>query len=269
MALVGPLLQLRGIGKSFGPVRALEGIDLDINRREVLGICGDNGAGKSTLIRILAGAEQPSAGTILINGEPVRFRSPAAALARGIATTYQDLALAPRLSIAQNVFMGGELLRKPEFLGLLDKPRMRDEAAAYLDRFGFGTIDMDRPVADLSGGQRQAVALARALRWRARIVIMDEPTAALGVAESRQVLDLIRRLHAEGVTVILVSHDMDDVVAVTTRVVVLKKGRKAGEIETARIDARQLGEAIMTGIVAPPPAPIPFPDDEEVDEPYV
>jgi len=268
MALVGPLLQLRGVGKSFGPVRALEGIDLDINRREVLGICGDNGAGKSTLIRILAGAETPSEGTLLINGEPVRLRSPGDALARGIATTYQDLALAPRLSIAQNVFMGGELLRRPAFLGLLDKRRMRDEAAAYLDRFGFAEIDMDRPVGELSGGQRQAVALARALRWRARIVIMDEPTAALGVAESRQVLDLIRRLHAEGVTVILVSHDMDDVVAATKRVVVLKKGRKVGEIETARVDARKLGEAIMSGFVEPPPPPAPFIDDEVVDEQF-
>ncbi len=268
MALVGPLLQLRGVGKRFGPVRALEGIDLDINRREVLGICGDNGAGKSTLIRILSGAEQPSEGTLVINGEPVRFRSPADALARGIATTYQDLALAPRLSIAQNVFMGGELLRRPEFLGILDKPRMHEEAARTLDRFGFAGIDMDRPVGDLSGGQRQAVALARALRWRARIVIMDEPTAALGVAESRQVLDLIARLRAEGVTIILVSHDMDDVVATTTRIVVLKKGRKAGEMETARADARKLAEAIMTGIVEPPPPPIPFPedDDEVMDE---
>ncbi len=265
MSLAGPLLSLRGIGKSYGPVRALEGIDLHINAREVLGICGDNGAGKSTLIRILAGAELPSEGTLVINGEPVRFRSPAAALARGIATIYQDLALAPRLSIAQNVFMGGELLRGPAVFGLLDRPRMRREAEMYLDRFGFAGIDMNRPVADLSGGQRQAVALARALRWRARMVIMDEPTAALGVAESRQVLDLIVRLRSEGVTVVLVSHNMDDLVAVTTRVVVMKKGRKAGEAETSRLDAQKLAQAVMSGIVEPPPPPEPFWDDDPDD----
>jgi len=249
VALVEPLLSLRGIGKSYGPVRALAGVDLDVGAGEVLGICGDNGAGKSTLIRILSGAESPSEGELRLDGVPVRFRSPLDALRRGIATTYQDLALAPRLSIAENLFMGGELLRGPAWLGWLDKGRMRREAAGYLARFGFAGIGMDRPVADLSGGQRQAVALARALRWRARIVIMDEPTAALGVAESRIVLDLIFRLHGEGVTVILVSHDMDDVVAATSRVVVLKKGRKAGEVATARVDARRLGEVIISGDV--------------------
>lgn len=248
MALSTPL-ELRGIGKHYGAVRALDGVDLTLRQGEVLGLCGDNGAGKSTLVRILAGAETPSAGTLLRVGAPVRFASPADALAQGIATTYQDLALAPRLSIAENVFMGGELMRPPAWLGLLDKPRMRAEAAGYLARFGFAGIAMDRPVADLSGGQRQAVALARALRWQAGIVIMDEPTAALGVAESRVVLDLIRTMRDEGVTVILVSHDMEDVIAVTDRVVILKKGRKAGEIATARVDATRLGAMIMSGDV--------------------
>ena len=249
MALVEPILALRGIGKSYGPTRALGGIDLDIAAGEVVGICGDNGAGKSTLIRILSGAEQPSEGEIRAEGRVIAIRSPAEALASGIATIYQDLALAPRLSIAQNIFMGAELLRGPRALGLLDHRGMRAAAAALLDRFGLGAIDMNRPVSDLSGGQRQAVALARALRAEARIVIMDEPTAALGVAESAQVLDLIRRLHAGGVTVLLVSHDMEDVMAVATRVVILKKGRKAGEIDTARTTAPQLGEMIMSGVV--------------------
>jgi ABC-type sugar transport system ATPase subunit len=243
------MLELRGIGKAYGPVRALQGIDLAIGPREVIGICGDNGAGKSTLIRILSGAERPSEGVMLAHGRAIEIRSPANALARGIATTYQDLALAARLSIVQNIFMGAELLRGPRGLGLLDHRRMRDEAAVLLDRFGLGGIDLNRSVSDLSGGQRQAVAIARALRAKARIVIMDEPTAALGVAESRQVLDLIRRLHAEGVTVLLVSHDMEDVVAVTTRVVILKKGRLAGEIETARVSAGALGGMIMSGVV--------------------
>lgn len=250
MSHVGPALELKGVGKRYGAVRALDGIDLEIHYREVLGICGDNGAGKSTLVRILSGAEEPTEGRMLQQGMPIRIRSPASALARGIATTYQDLALAPRLSIAENVFMGGELIIGPKWLGLLDRRGMREEAAEYLQRFGMGDIDMDRPVSDLSGGQRQAVALARALRWQARIVIMDEPTAALGVAESQVVLNLIRQMRAEGVTVILISHNMEDVVAVTSRVVILKKGRKAGEIPTARVDARALGAMVMSGEVA-------------------
>jgi simple sugar transport system ATP-binding protein len=244
------LLSLRGVGKRYGAVRALEAIDLEIHAGEVVGLCGDNGAGKSTLIRILSGAQPPSEGEIRLDGAPTRFASPAEALQAGIATTYQDLALAPRLSIAQNVFMGAELLRGPRFLGLLDKKRMRAEARAYLARFAFAVDDMNRPVADLSGGQRQAVALARALRWQARLVIMDEPTAALGVAESRVVLDLIRALRDQGVAVLLVSHDMDHVIAVTGRVVVLKKGRKSGELATADTDADRLAHAIMSGALA-------------------
>jgi ABC-type sugar transport system ATPase subunit len=248
MALVTPLLRLRGIGKRFGAVRALGGIDLDVGAGEAVAICGDNGAGKSTLIRIISGAETASEGSMALDGVEVSFRSPAQALAAGIATTYQDLALAPRLSIAQNVFMGGELLRAPHWLGLLDKKRMRRAARDYLDPFGFSVTDMDRPVADLSGGQRQAVALARALRWQARIVIMDEPTAALGVAESRQVLDLIARLRGRGVTVLLVSHNMDDVVAATARVVVLKRGSKIFEGATADLDAGRLAHVITSGL---------------------
>jgi len=241
------MIRLRNLGKRFGGVQALEGVDLDIGAGECVAIVGDNGAGKSTLIRLLSGADVPSSGSVELDGRPVRFRSPMQALAAGIATTYQDLALAPRLSIAQNVFMGGELLLRPHFLGLLDKQRMRREARGYLARFGFPGADMDRPVSDLSGGQRQAVALARALRWQARVVIMDEPTAALGVSETRMVLDLIRALRTQRVTVILVSHDMDDVVAVSERVVVLKRGRKAGELATASVDANALAHVVMSG----------------------
>jgi ABC-type sugar transport system ATPase subunit len=247
VALVAPLLSLRGVGKSYGAVRALAGVDLDIAQGETVALIGDNGAGKSTLIRLLSGADRPDEGTIHLDGQAVRFASPAAALQAGIATIWQDLALAPRLSIAQNVFMGGERLRWPEFLGLLDHRRMREEARAHLTRFGFSVTDMDRPVADLSGGQRQAVALARALRWQARIVIMDEPTAALGVAESRMVLDLIGRLHDQGVTILLVSHDMDHVSAVSGRAIVLKRGRKAGEMPSR--DPIALAQAIMSGQV--------------------
>ena len=245
MALVEPLLRLAGIGKRYGAVRALDDIDLSVAAGEVVALCGDNGAGKSTLVRIISGAHPADSGEIMLEGRSVRFRSPADALTAGIATTYQDLALAPRLSIYQNVFMGGELLR----FGLLDKRRMRSEARRYLAPLGFAVEDMDRPVSDLSGGQRQAVALARAMRWQARLVIMDEPTAALGVAESRQVLELIRRLRGQGVAVLLVSHNMDDVMAVAERVVVLKRGRKAGEVWARDTDAGRLAQTIISGIV--------------------
>lgn len=249
MALVEPLLVLRGVSKHYGAVRALEEIDLDVHEGDVIGLCGDNGAGKSTLIRVLSGAVPPTAGMIAFEGDRLWRHTPRESLGAGIATIYQDLALAPRLSIAQNVFMGAELLSSPRMFGLLDRRRMRREARRLLDRFDFAVTDMDRPVSELSGGQRQAVALARALRWQARLVILDEPTAALGVAESQMVLDLIRSLAAQGVTVILVSHNMDDLIAVTRRVVVLKAGRKVGETPTAALTPTTLATAIMTGEV--------------------
>ncbi len=247
-ALTGTaIVALRGVGRRYGAVQALEGIDLQIAPGEAVSICGDNGAGKSTLIRILSGADQPSEGSIAIDGAPVRLASPAEAMARGIATIYQDLALAPRLSIAQNVFMGGERLRRPAMLGLLDKRRMRREARDYLARFDFAVSDMDRPVAALSGGQRQAVALARALRLQARLVILDEPTAALGVTERARVLGLLRALSAQGIAIVLVSHNMEDVIATTARVVLLRRGRKVAEAATIGLTADALAHAVMTG----------------------
>jgi ABC-type sugar transport system ATPase subunit len=237
------LLALRGIGMSYGAVTALRALDLDIHAGEVLALCGDNGAGKSSLVKILAGAQPPSAGTITLDGEAVAFRSPQDALRRGVATIYQDLAVAPRLSIWQNVFLGSELTRPP--FGLLDKRRMAEMARGFLARLSVTIADMDTAVENLSGGQRQAVAICRALRWDARIIIMDEPTAALGVKETAQVLDLIRRLHAEGRTVILVSHAMQDVVAVADRVVILKSGRKVADRPVAGLAAADLAAMIM------------------------
>jgi ABC-type sugar transport system ATPase subunit len=243
-----PLLSLRGLRKSYGGVEALKGVDLDVQRGDVLAICGDNGAGKSTLIRIVSGAQERSAGSMTLRGEPVDFRSPQEALARGVATIYQDLALAPRLSIVENVFMGAELTRPLlGFLQVLDKRRMAGDARAYLARLGIDIADMRRPVERLSGGQRQAVAISRALRWNADIVIMDEPTAALGVKESAQVLDLIRRLREEGRTVILISHNMADVVAVASRVAILKNGAKVIDRPAAGLDADRLGHMVMIG----------------------
>jgi ABC-type sugar transport system ATPase subunit len=245
-----PLLSLRAITKTYGAVEALKGVDIDVYAGEVLAICGDNGAGKSSLIRIVSGAQEPSGGTIALRGEPIRLRSPQDALRRGVATIYQDLALAPRLSIAQNVFLGSELTRPVlglPFARLLDKRRMAEEARGYLQRLAIDVADMTTPVERLSGGQRQAVAIGRALRWDAELIIMDEPTAALGVKETAQVLDLIRRLRAEGRTVILISHNMADVVSVATRVVILKSGRKVVEEPTAGLDADTLAHMVMTG----------------------
>jgi simple sugar transport system ATP-binding protein len=242
-----PVLALEGVSKRYGAVEALTEVSLAVGRGETLAVCGDNGAGKSTLVRIVSGAQPPSAGTVRLRGEPVAFASPADALARGVATIYQDLALAPRLAVYQNVFMGSELRRPTPIPGLeiLDKPRMRAEASRLLQRLKVGIPDMDRPVRTLSGGQRQAVAIARALRWDADIVLMDEPTAALGVGEAREVLDLIREIKAQGITVVLVSHNMRDVVEVADRVVILRGGRKLLDSPVAGWTPERLMAAIM------------------------
>jgi simple sugar transport system ATP-binding protein len=243
-----PLLRLVGLRKSYGAVAALKGVDLDIFAGEVVAICGDNGAGKSTLIRICSGAHRPSAGTLELDGCEVAFASPRAALAAGVATIYQDLALAPRLPIWQNVFIGAELTRRiVPGLRILDKRRMRAQAREYLARLKIDIADTDRAVELLSGGQRQAVAIARALRWNARIVIMDEPTAALGVAERGQVLELVRALKRSGATVILVSHNMADIVGVADRVAVLKNGSKIADLPVDGLTADDLAHLVMTG----------------------
>ncbi|MEO8752519.1 MAG: ATP-binding cassette domain-containing protein [Casimicrobiaceae bacterium] len=243
-----PLLRLSGIGKRYGAVEALRDVDLDVMAGEVVALCGDNGAGKSTLIRIVSGAHEPSAGRMEIDGRAVVFASPIAALGAGVATIYQDLALAPRLPIWQNVFVGAELTRKlMPGVRILDKRAMRDASSRYLARLKVDIRDTNRAVERLSGGQRQAVAIARALHWNARLVIMDEPTAALGVAESRQVLDLIRELQRGGTTVILISHNMAEVVAVATRVVVVKGGRKIADRAAAGLSGDDLAHLVMVG----------------------
>ncbi|MFT8244739.1 ATP-binding cassette domain-containing protein [Roseomonas sp. BN140053] len=242
-----PLLSLHGIQRAYGAVQAVRGVDLEIRAGEVLALCGDNGAGKSSLVKVIAGAHPPTGGTLLWRGAPLVLRSPEDALRQGIATIYQDLALAPRMSIAQNIFLGSELTRGLGVLRLLDKRRMTREAAGFMGRLGAAVTEMATPVERLSGGQRQAVALARALRWQAGLIILDEPTAALGVKETAVVLQLIRRLHAEGRAVLLVSHNMADVCAVATRVAILKSGRKVIDRPTAGLDADTLAHMVMTG----------------------
>lgn len=240
------ILALRGISKFYGAVHAVADVDLEVMAGEVLAICGDNGAGKSSLIKIISGAEEPSSGQIWLNGKAVYFHSPADALQYGVATIYQDLALAPRLSIQSNIFLGSELTKTPlgPWLPVLDKARMAKEARAYVQRLNPSLSDVSCPVQSLSGGQRQAVAIARALRWDASIIIMDEPTAALGVKETAQVIDLIRRLKAEGRTVILISHNMRDVLALADRAIILSAGRKIDDISLAGISADQLSQKI-------------------------
>ena len=243
-----PLYALRAVTKTYGAVEALRGIDLNVFAGEILAICGDNGAGKSTLIKIMSGAEEPTSGTLRLKGRDIRFHTPQDALHRGVATIYQDLALAPRLSIAANVFLGAEHLRSIglPFFKMLDKARMAREAQGYLERLSVKIADVSRPVERLSGGQRQAVAIARALRWNADVIIMDEPTAALGVKETAQVLDLIRHLKSEGRTVILISHNMRDVVALATRIAILKGGRKVHELVNDGLTPDDVSRLIMS-----------------------
>lgn len=253
-----PILSLKGIGKSYGAVVAVRDVDLDIFPGELVAICGDNGAGKSSLIKIISGAEDATAGVMMVKGRTVRFASPHDALSQGVATIYQDLALAPRLSIAANVFMGSELVRGIGSLQLLDKRRMQIEARRYLSRLSIPIEDMNRPVETLSGGQRQAVAISRALRWNADIIIMDEPTAALGVRETAMVLDLIRTLKADGRTILLISHAMRDVVAVADRVIIMGGGEKRADLAAAGMTAEDLQRMIMaTAARASEPACVP------------
>ena len=217
-----PLLRLRGVGKSFGPVRALADIDLDIPAGQVTALVGDNGAGKSTLIKTISGIWEPNGGEITWQGRPVHFRSPKDATAAGIATVYQDLALADNLDIVQNMMLGREKLRG----GLLDEITMEQTAKKTLADLRVTTVrNIRQPVGSLSGGQRQSVAVAKAIMGDARLVIMDEPTAALGVSQTELVLSLIERLSARGIAVLVISHNLTDVFRVADRLAVLYLGR--------------------------------------------
>jgi ABC-type sugar transport system ATPase subunit len=242
-----PILEVRGIGKRFGAVTALAGVDLALEAGEVVALVGDNGAGKSTFIKILSGAHAPSDGEMLVGGRAVSFASPQDASAAGIATTYQELALAENLTVTENVFLGREpTTRLLGLVPILKRGRMRDRVRALVDGLDAHIPDMDAPVGTLSGGQRQAVAIARALELEARLVIMDEPTAALAVAETRKVLSLIRRLREQGRAVLLISHNIADVFDVADRIVVFRRGRKVAERRRAETDPEDI-VALITG----------------------
>ena len=235
-----PLLQARSISKRFGALQALADVDVDINAGEVLAILGDNGAGKSTFIKILSGAYEPSAGTLLLDGAPVSFASPQDAADVGIATIFQELALSENLSIAENVFLGRELVRRVLGVPFLKRQAMKQKVAELLNTLEAHISDPEAAVGSLSGGQRQAVAISRALNLNARLVIMDEPTAALAVAETRKVLQLIRRLAEGGRAVILISHNMHDVFEVADRIVVFRRGRKIAERRRSETDPEEV-----------------------------
>jgi fructose transport system ATP-binding protein len=228
--LPAPILEARGLVKHYGHITALDGTDFDLRAGEVLGLVGDNGAGKSTLIKALSGAIIPDAGEILLDGQKVSFQSPHDARVAGIETVYQDLAVAPALDIASNMYLGREVRRK-DLLGVLfrklDYGYMRETATRHLMELGIGLKSVRQTMETLSGGQRQAVAVARAAAWGRRIIIMDEPTAALGVRQSGQVLELVQRIRARGLAVVLISHNMPQVFEVADRIYILRLGRRA------------------------------------------
>jgi simple sugar transport system ATP-binding protein len=243
-------ISARNIFKSYGAVEALRGVSVDVHDGEIHAICGDNGAGKSTLIKILAGVEQPDAGEVQIDGKSWQLSSPNAALQAGLATIHQDLAIADDMAIYQNIFMGAEHTRRILGLRLLDKKRMRSDSLTYMSALNKSITDMNSKVNTLSGGQRQAVAICRALRWNANVVILDEPTAALGVRETEQVLGLVRSLKSSGKTVILISHSMKDVAAVADRVSILRTGENQIDLEGGDLTADALSHYILTGEVS-------------------
>ncbi len=243
------VLEARGLVKRYGHVTALDGADFELRAGEIMAVVGDNGAGKSSLIKALAGAVVPDDGEIRLDGRPVRFRRPMDARRAGIETVYQDLAVAPAMTIAENLFLGREIRRAGLFgtvLRMIDRPRMLRESAAHLEALKIAVGSMRQPVETLSGGQRQAVAVARSVAFARHVVIMDEPTAALGVKESGMVLELIRRVRDQGLAVVLISHDIPHVFEVADRIHVQRLGKRAAVLNPRRISMSET-VALMTG----------------------
>lgn len=240
-----PRLELRGVAKSFGAVRALDGVDLEVYSGEVIGLVGDNGAGKSTLVKVMSGNLNPYEGEVRFEGETAELRSPKAAGDLGIATVYQDLALCDNLDVVANLFLGRATTRWRGLSRTLDEESMERGTLDVLERLGVRTVrNVRATVASLSGGQRQSIAVARAVMWNSKIVLLDEPTAALGVEQTRQVLELVKRLRAQGLAVVLISHNLADVFEVADRVVVLRLGRVAANFRTTGTTAEEVVAAI-------------------------
>jgi D-xylose transport system ATP-binding protein len=240
-----PLLEIRDLSKTFGSVQALTDVDFEVRHGEVMALVGDNGAGKSTLIKCVAGIHGYDSGEISFDGEPVSIHGPKDAAKLGIEVVYQDLALCDNLDVVQNMFLGREVR---DFLFRLKEPVMEQRTAETLKSLAVTTIrSIRQPVASLSGGQRQSVAVAKAVQWNSRLVILDEPTAALGVAQTRQVLELVKRLAEQGLAVILISHNLHDIFEVATRITVLRLGRDVGIYDRATTTQQEVVHAITAG----------------------
>jgi D-xylose transport system ATP-binding protein len=247
-----PILELRGISKSFGAVQALYEVDFHVSAGQVMALVGDNGAGKSTLIKCIAGIYSIDSGEVLFEGQPVSIHGPKDAARLGIEVVYQDLALADNLDVVQNMFLGREELTGP--LRALDELTMEKRANDTLASLSVTTINSVRQtVAGLSGGQRQSVAVAKAVMWNSRVVILDEPTAALGVAQTRQVLDLVKRLGEQGLAVVLVSHNLHDIFEVADSITVLRLGQNVAEYKRSEVTQTQVVEAITAGKLSKAP----------------
>ena len=246
------VMQAKGVVKRYGQVTALDGADFELHAGEILAVIGDNGAGKSSLIKCLSGATVPDAGQVLLDGQLVHFKSPMDARRLGIETVYQDLAVAPAMTIAENLFLGREL-RRPGVLGsvfrMLDKKAMLEQSVARMNDLKVGIRSMKQAVETLSGGQRQCVAVARAAAFAEHVVILDEPTAALGVKEGHMVLELIRRVRDKGLPVILISHNMPHVFEIADRIHVARLGKRAAVLNPKKISMSDT-VAVMTGALA-------------------
>jgi len=241
-----PLLQLRGITKSYGSVQALTEVDFEVNQGEVMALVGDNGAGKTTLIKCIAGIHGYDSGEVLFEGESVAIHGPKDAAKLGIEVVYQDLALCDNLDVVQNMYLGREVRDR---LWRLKEPVMEQRTADTLKSLAVTTIrSIRQPVVSLSGGQRQSVAVAKAVQWNSKLVILDEPTAALGVAQTEQVLALVRRLAEQGLAVVIISHNLHDIFETATRITVLRLGRNVGVYERAKTTQQEVVHAITAGV---------------------
>ncbi len=248
--MTNPVLEIRNIEKSFGAVQALRQVSLSAHAGEVLGLIGDNGAGKSTLVKCVAGIIKPDEGEILIHGEKTELTSPRDAHERGIETVHQDLALIDTLDVTGNIFLNRELTHRPRFAGWMDKRRMHREARQILEGLHINIPSVRHPIEKLSGGQRQAVAVGRSVAWGRQIVLMDEPSAALGVEQSRLVMELIKTLRDRGLAVVLISHNMQEVLDACSRVLVLRHGAAVADIALDGVTTRDLVQLITTGVMA-------------------
>jgi fructose transport system ATP-binding protein len=244
----GPLIRARGLTKYYGTIVACDDVDFDLGHEEIVAIVGDNGAGKSTLVKMISGAVTPDAGEIHVEGEVATIRSPIEARGYGIETIYQDLAMPPNLDVVTNIYLGRERRRRGPlgWLGVIDRKGMRNDVGSHLDDLSINIPKLSgSPVESLSGGQRQSVAIARAMVWASKVLIMDEPTAALGVKQSAAVLEIVKQIRDRGISVVIISHILPHVLELADRIVVMRHGRKVADVPAGELDEHKLIELIV------------------------